>query len=404
MKRYLFSIFFSIIAFITIAGTTVYFYEGQFFVPKSDKTAFLVAPIKDVPGTIQQYKDDFRVHDVFLMDKNIYKVIGVGNNAFVGSKVKSLKCGDFVETIGVEACSNCLTLESVELNDSLLYIGDEAFYNCKNLKYVKFSPNLKRIGVRAFTLCGIKDTLSLPSSVTEIGYGAFFGTRISCVRLSSNELKIGNNAFAQTRNFVSVDIDNVVSWCNYEFESETANPLYYAKKLTINGEDIVDLNLCSPDIVRIPVGAFRNQQTIKTIRLGQNVREIDSKAFYTSSINTIYVHSVIPPVITDNSFTYISYRLAKLIVPKGTRDLYLTAPGWNSFQTIVEEESLTTGFESKLNDKKYYIIDRNIWSDTSLDLNISTITGKILFQGTTNSYQFEIPGLYIINGEKIRIE
>ena len=54
-------------------------------------------------------------------------------------------------------------------------------------------------------------------------------------------------------------------------------------------------------------------------------------------IADIYSHSKIPPAISSHTFDSI-YHTATLYVPAGTKELYLSAPHWNNFTNIIEQE------------------------------------------------------------------
>ena len=72
-------------------------------------------------------------------------------------------------------------LQSVTLPEGLEDIPTEAFYNCRNLKEIKIGQNaesnvlngIKRIGDKAFAGCFAMENITIPSTVTEIGFGAF---------------------------------------------------------------------------------------------------------------------------------------------------------------------------------------------------------------------------------------
>ena len=69
-----------------------------------------------------------------------------------------------------DACfANCSNLTSVTLPTSITNIGAYAFYNCINLKNVVFKEGLISIGDGAFAKCESIEKISLPSTVLSIG-------------------------------------------------------------------------------------------------------------------------------------------------------------------------------------------------------------------------------------------
>ena len=58
----------------------------------------------------------------------------------------------------------------------------------------------------------------------------------------SNSVKtVSFAAFGSCNNLSAVHIPDIASWCNVNFESETSNPLYFAKHLYMEGVELCDL-------------------------------------------------------------------------------------------------------------------------------------------------------------------
>ena len=68
---------------------------------------------------------------------------------------------------------NCELLESITLPSTLVEIGQGAFHGCSNLREVIFNEGLQEIGDYAFTNCTSLESITLPSTLLEIGYDAF---------------------------------------------------------------------------------------------------------------------------------------------------------------------------------------------------------------------------------------
>ena len=123
----------------------------------------------------------------------------IGDNAFASCYyLASVSIGQGVTAIGNKAFTGCLSLSSVSIADgsALTAIGDEAFAYT-SLKSFDFEQcqALSSIGKWAFAYTYIIDA-ALPSSLTEVPEGLFFGERgVAAVRLPESTERIGDYAY-----------------------------------------------------------------------------------------------------------------------------------------------------------------------------------------------------------------
>ena len=150
---------FSIIPFAAGAETSGSFEYSAF----DDGTAYIYAYIDngsktvDIPSTIDGYK-----------------VTEIGWSAFGGcTGLTSVTILSGVTEIGNYAFSGCTGLKSVAIPNSVTYIGDDAFRDCTGLTSVTIPSSVKEIGGYAFSGCTGLKSVTIPSSVKKIGYGAF---------------------------------------------------------------------------------------------------------------------------------------------------------------------------------------------------------------------------------------
>ena len=73
---------------------------------------------------------------------NGYPVTAIGNTAFMGNRVSSIKIPASVTKIGMGAFNNCANLAEVTIPDSVMEIGNNAFMNCTSLQNIILSGNM----------------------------------------------------------------------------------------------------------------------------------------------------------------------------------------------------------------------------------------------------------------------
>ena len=154
------------------------------------------------------YDNDYK----YVVDDDIvYKFYHDGRKSVVLCLNKNIESftsdADYVED---SAFSRCRYLKSVHL-PNIKEIGKDAFIGCLSLYDVLFSYCLTVIGSGAFMGCHFLDYIKLPSSLREIGDMAFCdcsnlthiindydGNLVAEMRLHSNVIKIGEDAFVDT--------------------------------------------------------------------------------------------------------------------------------------------------------------------------------------------------------------
>ena len=268
-------------------------------------------------------------------------------------KVKRIKIGDGVTTIGDYAFSNCYAPTSVTIPNGVTKIGKNAFYGCTSLTSVTIPNSVTTIGEEAFSHCIPLTSVTIPNGVTKIGKYTFdYCSSLTSVTIPNSVTEIGTSAFEDCRSLTSVTIPNSVT----EIEEET----------------------------------FKNCHNLQKVNIGNSVKTIGVSAFENcTSITQISSEAVVPPTCESNALNSISKSKCKLIVPKNSIDAYKQAPQWKEFLLI---EGSTTG------------ITNTVYNKAGL-ADVYTIDGtKRLSKASTDEINALPKGVYIVNGKKIIIK
>ena len=159
-----------------------------------------------------------------------------------------------------------------------------------------------------FQECSSLTSVTIPNSVTSIGWNAFsYCSGMTSVTVPNSVTSIGDYAFSYCSGMTSVTVPN---------------------SMTSIGD-----------------GAFRGCTGLTSVIIPNSVTSIGSSAFSGCSLTEVYSMIEEPFAITDYTFIYWDndkgksvFTSATLYVPAGTKSKYEATDGWKSFSKIVEME------------------------------------------------------------------
>ncbi len=226
-------------------------------------------------------------HFGYIFGANSYS----SNNKYVPASLKTVVITGGI-SIGYDAFRDCQNLTSITLPGGITYIGNRAFEDCSSLKTVTFGENSKltSIGTDAFRRCKNLTLITIPEGVTSIGHSAF----LDCINLTSITIpasvtSIESDAFGRCNSLAGIYITDLAAWCKVSLFNSSANPLYYAKKLYLNGSPIFALEIPN-GVTSIGSYAFSGCSSITSITIPESVTSIGSSAFSgCSSITSITI-------------------------------------------------------------------------------------------------------------------
>ena len=202
----------------------------------------------------------------------------IEQNAFSNSGLREINFNDALETIGANAFRNCSSLTEISLPLALTSIGDYAFSN-SGLSKVNLSDNITSLASYAFADCKNLKSVSLNDGLVKIGQYVFNGcSNLTSISISESVEEIGRSAFYDCTSLKTADFKSVADVCKIKFENVYANPIYYAKKLHINGEEVTELEI-PQTVTEIGYSAFRNCVGLTKVVIPNSVTSLGYYAF-----------------------------------------------------------------------------------------------------------------------------
>ena len=291
----------------------------------------------------------------------------IGVDAFYGTKLTSVKLPDTVTTIGAGAFQNCGALQEVSLSKRLKTLGSSAFTKCASLtsieipksltkissfsgvfegcsklNHVTFEEGTTRIPSYLFRDCPGLISIEIPGSITEIssyafqesaleeitfhdglqtiGVDAFYGTKLTSVKLPDTVTTIGAGAFQNCNLLQTVELSakletlgsgafkncgtltSIVIPKSLKKVSSTSSPFEGCANLS-------DVTF-EAGITQIPAYLFRNCTGFTTITIPTGVTSIGSNAFASTTLEEITIPATVT-TIGYGAFSGITYLTIK---------------------------------------------------------------------------------------------
>lgn len=243
----------AISSFVAKAETTVTDNNGVIYIVTDDINHKV--KISDMNTTQFSERNLDIVIDQYVINKasdaiyqGEWEVVGMMNNAFEGTLIKSVTINAPLTEISTKAFLNCKSLERVILPASVELIKDQAFNNCVLLETVSTLEGVKEIQSSAFNNCEKLDGITFFTADGE----------------TSKLEKLGRAAFENCKSLSAIKIpDTLTSWDSHVFHNCTSMTSAHVG----NG------------VESITAYVFQGCSSLQTVTLSEGLKAIGTGAF-----------------------------------------------------------------------------------------------------------------------------
>ncbi|MFA6860746.1 MAG: leucine-rich repeat protein, partial [Clostridia bacterium] len=212
-------------------------------------------------------------------------ITSIGTQAFYGcSGITSITIPNNVTSIENQAFYGCSGITSIAISSNVTSIGTQVFYGCTNMTSIIVSENnanyssqdgiLFNKSMTGLICCpaGKMGIYEVPSSVTSVGLGAFYGcTGLTSVTIPSSVASIGSSAFYGCSNLKNVTINsstisngltsNTV-YGNLIYYFTAGSELYILDSIETIGSYVTDLTKFNAPVV-VDIGGVNYKKFVK---------------------------------------------------------------------------------------------------------------------------------------------
>ena len=273
-------------------------------------------------GDNVQYELDISTGTLTISGTGAMKDYNYNNTPWYNyrNSVKSLVINDGVTYIS--GFRNCSNLASVSLPESVTAIGYDAFYSCSKLTDVSIPNSVTTIGAEAFRNCSSLVNISIPESVTTIAEYLFWDcSSLANVSIPESVTTIGNRAFSGCSSLTGITIpESVTTIDESAFDGcSSLTDITIPDSVTDLGDyafqDCTGLETLklSANIKEIKRGVFANCNSLTSVNIPVGVESIGSSAFENCrDLNELSLSNTVKEI---GSSAFSGTNLSKVFIP-----------------------------------------------------------------------------------------
>lgn len=252
----------------------------------------------------------------------------------LGCKEASIKIPDGMMRIEDNTFFDCKSLLRIKIPESVTHIGNSAFSGCESLSSINIPGSVGIIGEFAFWDCVSLLNVNIPSSVSIIGEHAFKYTSLLNINIPGSVSSIGKYAFTDCPKLEKIIVDE----SNPVYESDDVGMLYNKGKTTLiccpAGCKETEIRIPSSVSV-IGEFAFSDCTNLVSIDIPSGVACIENGAF---SHCTNLTKIAIPDSVSSIGFEAFEYceSLLSIEIPDSVRSIERAAFGGCESLTKIE--------------------------------------------------------------------
>ncbi|MDE7426805.1 MAG: leucine-rich repeat domain-containing protein [Muribaculaceae bacterium] len=298
-------------------------------------------------------------------DGNSYKVVKIGETAFLSSKMKAVNFPSGLTTIGKEAFYNCPNLykdkvmtipEGVTTIDTLAFAFLKASEiripsTCKTIRLQAFADVTARtvrfaapkdgltIGNMCFAMSDI-ETIAFPMGMTKLGESAF----LDCLKLKSISFpgslsKVPSCCCYNCPALTTVSFQEGVKTIGWgAFSQCNISAVSFPGTLKVIEYQAFEYNhisslVLSNGVTDIGSWAFQYNEEMTGVYIGPYVSNIGKEAFWgCTKLMGVNSRNLTPPKLGEKCFSKESLEYATLYLQDAAVNEYRLTPGWKDFK------------------------------------------------------------------------